>query len=789
MRARLTLTVGLAVGLGSSGLAPLYVNLGWVPRVLGAVLAVTAGALVARRLRVPALGQPVVELAALAAYTALVFTPGTLTARVLPTPASVGALRALAAAGWADVRALSAPVPTHPGLVVLAVLGVGGLTVLVDLLAVLLASPAVAGLPLLLLYVLPSTVRPGGTGVVAFGLGAAGWLTLLLVAGNDRLGRWGEHLPLVDGTAADRTGQGATGRVGRRIGAAALGVALVLPAGLPGLDARLLSGSHGSSGITGRAARQSTTYNPITTLRGQLNQPAPTEVLRYTTTDPQPDYLRLTTLDTFDGTRWSASALLADPVQDAVGRGIALPPTIDPVRTVTLRDRILIRTLTTRWLPVPALPTAVTLQGPWVWDRTSETVFSTAQNTRDLRQPYTVTAARVTVTPGSLTDTGSRPRSIAEYADPVTLTPYVAQEVRLATAGATTDFAKVLALQQYFRNAARFTYSTHADAPRLDTDDALEWFLRNGKGFCEQYASAMAAMVRSLGLPARVAVGFTHGTRSDSGAYVVTTSDAHAWPEVWFAATGWLRFEPTPRSGVTVVPAYARPQADPVPGPGGDLTVVPAPTGSAGPDGKNLDRLDPRGQGTEPAALPAGNTPGGTGWPSARRSALVLALLCLPLPALLARARRRRRLHHATPASAWAQLADDAADLGHRWTTAESPRTAATRLQTTFRLDPTAAGALQRVVQAVERARYARPGPGAAPTAGGLATGLAGDVGLVRAGLRRAAGPAQRWRARLLPPVTVRWLGAGIGGRVADLFDGADAAVSGLGRLVRRRPA
>ena len=785
-RARLTLAVALAVALGSSALAPLYVDLGWVLRVLGAVLAVTGAALAARRLRVPAPGQPLVQLVALAWYTALVFAPGTLYGGWLPTPGSLDAGRALAATGWADVAALSAPVPTNAGLVLLAVLGVGGLTVVVDVLAVLLASPAVAGLPLLLLFVLPSTVRPGGVGGLAFGLGAAGWLTLLLVDGRDRIQRWGDRPVLTGDIQTGGAGEGAVGRVGRRIGAAALGVALIIPAVLPGLDSRLFNSGQGSGGGSGRSARQSTTYNPITTLRGQLNQPEPTEVLRYTTTDPQPDYLRLTTLDTFDGTSWSASPLLGDPEQDAVRNGIDLPPTVDPVGTTTIRDRILITALATRWLPVPALPTGVALDGPWVWDRTAETVFSAADDTRDLRQPYEVTAARVAVGPGSLGSTGSRPPSIARYAEPIALTPYVADEVRRVTNGATTDFAKVLALQQYFLDSTRFAYSTNADAPRLATGDSLEEFLRNGRGFCEQYASAMAAMVRSLGLPARVAVGFTTGVKSDSGAYVVTTSDAHAWPEVWFGGTGWLRFEPTPRSGVTVVPAYAQRQAVVAPGVGGDLPVNPAPTRSAAPGGKDLDRLDPRGQGSQPAALPAESRPDRAWTLSARQSALVLLLLCLPLPAVLAGVRRRRRLHHATARSAWAQLTDDATDLGHRWGPAESPRAAATRLQAAYGLDPVAVSALQRVVLGVEQARYARPPAARPPGSGEALPGLSGDVLTVRGGLRRGAGRVQRCRAVLLPPATVHWLGAGVGGRLADLLDGTDDAVSRLGRLGRR---
>jgi hypothetical protein len=89
------------------------------------------------------------------------------------------------------VDALAAPVQTTAGLVLLAVLGVGALTAVVDLVAVGLQRPAAAGLPLLLLFAVPSGTVAGGVGWWPFALGAAGWLGLLLVEGGQRVTRWG----------------------------------------------------------------------------------------------------------------------------------------------------------------------------------------------------------------------------------------------------------------------------------------------------------------------------------------------------------------------------------------------------------------------------------------------------------------------------------------------------------------------------------------------------------------------------------------------------------------------
>ncbi|TMQ13596.1 MAG: transglutaminase domain-containing protein, partial [Candidatus Rokuibacteriota bacterium] len=69
------------------------------------------------------------------------------------------------------------------------------------------------------------------------------------------------------------------------------------------------------------------------------------------------------------------------------------------------------------------------------------------------------------------------------------------------------------------------------------------------RSVCVQFASSFTAMARAVGLPARVAVGYTPGRYdSISGVYRVTSEDAHAWGEVWLAGVGWTRFEPTPNS-------------------------------------------------------------------------------------------------------------------------------------------------------------------------------------------------------------------------------------------------
>jgi hypothetical protein len=111
---------------------------------------------------------------------------------------------------------------------------------------------------------------------------------------------------------------------------------------------------------------------------------------------------------------------------------------------------------------------------------------------------------------------------------------------------ATTQYGAVLALESWFRQTGGFRYD---ESPPRVPGPPLEVFVARTKaGYCQHFAGAMSLMLRLLGVPARVAVGFTSGTRKD-GAWVVTDHDAHAWVEVWFAGQGWVPFDPTPGRG------------------------------------------------------------------------------------------------------------------------------------------------------------------------------------------------------------------------------------------------
>ena len=131
--------------------------------------------------------------------------------------------------------------------------------------------------------------------------------------------------------------------------------------------------------------------------------------------------------------------------------------------------------------------------------------------------------------------------------------PEVARDAATSvTQGAATTFDKMIALQNWFRT--EFEYDI--DVQFGSSNDAIESFLRIKQGFCQQFAGTFAAMARSLGIPARVAVGFTDGTLGTDGRYHVFGRNYHAWPEVWFDGIGWVAFEPTPGRGSGDTTAY-----------------------------------------------------------------------------------------------------------------------------------------------------------------------------------------------------------------------------------------
>jgi transglutaminase-like putative cysteine protease len=129
--------------------------------------------------------------------------------------------------------------------------------------------------------------------------------------------------------------------------------------------------------------------------------------------------------------------------------------------------------------------------------------------------------------------------------------PYRAlYEQAVAVAGrAKTPYEAAAAVETWLRSAGGFRYDEQPPPPR-GLPPLVDFVTRTRAGYCQHFAGAMALMLRYLGIPARVAAGFTSGTYdAKARAWTVTDHDAHTWVEVWFNGFGWLPFDPTPGRG------------------------------------------------------------------------------------------------------------------------------------------------------------------------------------------------------------------------------------------------
>jgi transglutaminase-like putative cysteine protease len=119
--------------------------------------------------------------------------------------------------------------------------------------------------------------------------------------------------------------------------------------------------------------------------------------------------------------------------------------------------------------------------------------------------------------------------------------PALAQQV---TASATSNYARARAIESYLRQNLGYTLQLPG---RTETDPIANFLFDRKKGHCEYFASSMAVMLRTLGIPARVVNGFRGGEFNDlNNSYILRSKDAHSWVEVYFPEYGWATFDPTP---------------------------------------------------------------------------------------------------------------------------------------------------------------------------------------------------------------------------------------------------
>ena len=297
---------------------------------------------------------------------------------------------------------------------------------------------------------------------------------------------------------------------------------------LPGADAEPMIDTHNDGGGVTEVT------SPLVDIRSRLVNRADTELFRVTASAPA--YWRVTGLPRFDGTRWE----LPDRSLEGVGGDLSTPV---PGSTRN-EQQIQIGGLRSNLVPSAAEPIEASGDG-LRWNEETSTLVRVDREL-ETGDRFDVVSAMPSFSPDTLRATTS-----ASPPDPIYLElpdgfpDSIRATAEAVTAGATTNYDRARVLQDWFRT--NFRYSI--DVPQGHSTNAIEAFLRQRVGYCEQFAGTFAAMARSLGIPARVAVGYTPGLVQPDGTRSVLGKNSHAWPEIWFDGLGWVPFEPTPGRG------------------------------------------------------------------------------------------------------------------------------------------------------------------------------------------------------------------------------------------------
>ena len=401
---------------------------------------------------------------------------------------------------------------------------------------------------------------------------------------------------------------------------------------LPGANAEPLYKTRGRGGGVTEV------ISPLVDIRGRLVKRSATVLFDVRAAEPA--YWRVSSLPEFDGETWRLPDRALEDVDGTLGAA--------PAGALENRQRVTIAALDGSLVPAAAEPIAAS--GPLLrWSPDTSTLVKIEEPLApgDL---YDIVSAMPRHEPDELAAaTSSTPPDPIYLELPAGFPSAVADLAADVTAGAASSYQAARQLQAWFR--AEFEYSL--EVPQGHGNSAIEAFVRQRIGYCEQFAGTYAAMMRSIGIPARVAVGFTPGLVQADGSYQVLGRNAHAWPEVWFDQFGWVGFEPTPgrgapgaerHTGVAAAQDETVGGGENLDGNGDDGPGVPAPAAPVDPRGPT----DPDARGPNVEETPAGQeqaaTEGGQGggltWRTVWYGFLVLLALAW-LPLIVRKWRRR----------------------------------------------------------------------------------------------------------------------------------------------------
>jgi transglutaminase-like putative cysteine protease len=640
----MTFALALAVGASVGALSPLFtVSTWWVGAeavVILVLVAVTAArALVPWQFLVPfvapVFGAVVLLLVVNAAYAGDQSVFG-----VIPTVESLTQLTLIADTASIDIGSSRVPMIPAPPISFVLMAGAGLLAIVVEVIAVAWRKPALTGIPLGTLVVIPSF----------FGASVDQWFYIVVAAAA-------YLLVLYVGIGEARP----SGAVG--VGASGILAAMLLPLVLPGVNPADRPEFTGNGFVA---------VNNFIDLSANLNLKDPVDVLTYRSLTGDPEYLRLGSIVNFSGTEWTMDDALshAGATVATIGRA---PGLAQSTETVDRTTSISINSLAGARVPVPYSPRSITgLSDAWGWDDRDLTISSRAERAQGAA--YVVQSVLAVPSAAQLNALGSGDLTqLTDYLQvPADVPESVLSTAATVTAKASTNFEKAIALQSYFTDGA-FTYSETAPvAQGYDGSGGavIGRFLEAKEGYCVHFASAMAVMARSLGIPARIALGFVPGTYIEPDDtqqppyYLVTSRDLHTWPELYFDKVGWVRFEPTPGKGE--LPDFS--DNSPLPTDGGPTpepidTPRPIPTGTDSPtDSPTFD----------PSFEPDNGSSNGDLIQRVTVAVLALALLAVLIVPLLPAIRRlvrrllryRRVYSRGDALAAWLEIHDTALDAG-----------------------------------------------------------------------------------------------------------------------------
>ncbi|MBV8950608.1 MAG: transglutaminase domain-containing protein, partial [Actinobacteria bacterium] len=614
--------------------------------VIGAAIIPHAIGLLGRRRRWPVAATVAASIAALALYVCWFLVPST-TGFGIPGTATLHEIGHRFSEGWRVYRTGHSPVAVTGGPVLLCVFATWIAAQCAELLAFRRDATVGTIVPGLVLFILAATLGTSSLRspvTLAFGAAAVVFLLFQQQVLLERRRAWF--------TGRSLGSRGSLLRTGSAIGIVTVVAGLALAPVLPGADARAWFNYRKLGAGTSGGPSRYDTISPLVDIKDRLDGPN-SRLELFTVKAPKAAYWRLAALDTFDGEVWGINTKVRDVRAVLPSRNTS--PAAFP-------QTVAIKALDQQFLPAAYDPKAIDLDAARIVPE-SGTIISDSSSLIGKR--YTVwsepTAAPTVVdTSGASTP----PTSIIDrYAVlPNNFPPVVSNTARAVTRGAVTPLEKAQALQQFFLD--NFTY--RLDVPRGHNENAMVSFLESRAGFCEQFAGTYAAMARVVGLPSRVAVGFTQGTLEADGLYHVEGIHAHAWPEVWLDGR-WVQFEPTPAG-----PLPGQPQAGD--GAGSTATTTPTTAGTIPPSqGNQSSAGSANGLGdikTTPG--PNGSSGGGSnaGWIAAVAigAAALAAGAAYPTVVLVAKARRRRRRRAGDPAAAvsgaWQEVLDRLDEAG-----------------------------------------------------------------------------------------------------------------------------